>query len=169
MVSALEREFESLKTQTVFAQAGDVEQFVASLDEAVASQGAVESGVEGNRQDELRLLRRCAPSAGGAYDEDSATMLTLPTRAIEQRELRRRKLREESRHRFALAFNPAAAGVMCLRHRPNGLPGIRVGRDRVANRRFPSGLMEAGTSTLTLCGRLGAGIQTPLEGAANPC
>ena len=46
LVSALERELESLKTQTGFAQAGDVEQFVASLDEAVASQGAVESASE---------------------------------------------------------------------------------------------------------------------------
>ncbi len=46
LVSALERELESLKAQTGFAQAGDVEQFVASLDEAVASQGAVEEASE---------------------------------------------------------------------------------------------------------------------------
>ncbi len=38
LVSALERELKSLKAQTRFAQAGDVEQFVASLDETVASQ-----------------------------------------------------------------------------------------------------------------------------------
>ena len=46
LVLALERELESLKAQTGFAQAGDVEQFVASLDEAVASQGAVEAASE---------------------------------------------------------------------------------------------------------------------------
>ena len=46
LVSALERELESLEAQTGFAQAGDVEQFVASLDEAVASQGAVEAASE---------------------------------------------------------------------------------------------------------------------------
>ena len=46
LVSALERELESLKAQTGYAQAGDVEQFVASLDEAVASQGAVEEASE---------------------------------------------------------------------------------------------------------------------------
>ena len=46
LVSALERELESLKAQTGFAQAGNVEEFVASLDEAVASQGAVESASE---------------------------------------------------------------------------------------------------------------------------
>ncbi len=46
LVSALERELESLKAQTGFAQAGDVEQFVASLEEAVASQGAVEEASE---------------------------------------------------------------------------------------------------------------------------
>ena len=46
LVSALERELESLKAQTGFAQAGDVEQFVASLDEAVASQGTVEAASE---------------------------------------------------------------------------------------------------------------------------
>ena len=46
LVAALERELASLKAQTSFAQAGDVEQFVASLDEAVASQGAVEAASE---------------------------------------------------------------------------------------------------------------------------
>ena len=46
LVSALERELKSLKAQTGFAQAGDVDQFVASLDEAVASQGAVEAASE---------------------------------------------------------------------------------------------------------------------------
>ena len=46
LVAALERELASLKAQTGFAQAGDVEQFVASLDEAVASQGAVEAASE---------------------------------------------------------------------------------------------------------------------------
>ena len=46
LVSALERVLKSLKAQTGFAQAGDVEQFVASLDEAVASQGAVEAASE---------------------------------------------------------------------------------------------------------------------------
>ena len=46
LVSALERELASLKAQTGFAQARDVEQFVASLDEAVASQGAVKAASE---------------------------------------------------------------------------------------------------------------------------
>jgi hypothetical protein len=46
LVSALERELESLRVQARFAQAGDVEQFVESLDEAVASQGAVEAASE---------------------------------------------------------------------------------------------------------------------------
>jgi len=46
LVLALERELKSLKAQTGFAQAGDVERFVASLDEAVASQGAVEAASE---------------------------------------------------------------------------------------------------------------------------
>ena len=46
LVSALERELESLKAQTGFARSGDVERFVASLDEAVASQGAVEAASE---------------------------------------------------------------------------------------------------------------------------
>ena len=46
LVSALERKLESLKAQTGSAQAGNVEQFVASLDEAVASQGAVQEASE---------------------------------------------------------------------------------------------------------------------------